>query len=184
AAVVSDDLADAFGLGGDYLEESVRWALGLRSERPDGIPAMAASLRLEDALRGFLAEQGTKYVPKEQLWRLVGGALRLRLTAYSLAGLPHPSVDPDPARGRLGEHSQRIARWYGDLAAELRRPTADRPIVTPEPHGPYPSDDVPAEHLSCTLWVGEHLRHLSEHLEDLTGPAAAVADRRATPWWR
>ena len=46
---------------------------------------MSASLRLDDALRGLMTEQGTKRVAKEQLWRLVGSTMRLRLTAHSLA---------------------------------------------------------------------------------------------------
>ena len=35
----------------------------------------------------FLAEQGTKRVPKRDLWTLVMATTRVRLTATSLAGL-------------------------------------------------------------------------------------------------
>jgi uncharacterized membrane protein YccC len=186
SAVVGDDLADAFRHGGAYLQSAVGWALGQRAERPDAAPAITAALRLDDALRGFLAEQGTKSVPKEHLWRLVGGALRLRLTAYSLAGLPQPSVDSDPVRPRLVERADQLAQWYGALATQVGHadPAGTDPLRPPADYGPYPLDGVPAEHISCTLWVGEHLRHLAEHIPELSVPAAEVAARRAAPWWR
>jgi uncharacterized membrane protein YccC len=59
AAVVGDDLSDAFRIGADYLREAVDWALGTRTEPPgDGPAAVTAAVRLDEALRGFLAEQG------------------------------------------------------------------------------------------------------------------------------
>src|SRR5690348_11034929 len=90
AGVVGDDLADAFRHGAAYLTEAVDWALGTRHEPPGaGAAAVTAGIRLDEALRGFLAEQGAKRVSKEDLWMLVMASMRLRLTAYSLAGL-HP----------------------------------------------------------------------------------------------
>jgi uncharacterized membrane protein YccC len=185
AAVVGNDLADSFRSGSRYLTHAVDWALGARHDSPDAAPAVIAALRLDDALRGFLAEQGTKKIPKEHLWRLVGGAMRLRLTAYSLAGLPSPSVDLDPARDALGAQAELLAAWYERLATQLGSTEhADTTPLAPPVDGPYPADGVPAEHLSCTLWVGEHLRHLTAHLTELTEPAAEIANRRSAPWWR
>jgi hypothetical protein len=34
------------------------------------------------------------------------------------------------------------------------------------------------------LWVHEHLEHLSEHAQAITGPATHVAEQRRQPWWR
>ena len=91
ASVVGDDLADAFRRGAAYLTQAVDWALGTRADPPDaGAAAVTAGIRLDEALRGFLAEQGTKRVSKEDLWILVMASMRLRLTAYSLAGLQEP----------------------------------------------------------------------------------------------
>ena len=71
-AVVGDDLADAFRRGAAYLTQAVDWALGTRADPPDaGAAAVTAGIRLDEALRGFLAEQGTKRVSKEDLWMLV-----------------------------------------------------------------------------------------------------------------
>ena len=91
ASVVGDDLADAFRRGAAYLTQAVDWALGTRDEPPDaGSAAVTAGIRLDEALRGFLAEQGAKRVSKEDLWMLVMASTRLRLTAYSLAGMRAP----------------------------------------------------------------------------------------------
>src|SRR6202043_1698126 len=66
AAVVGDDLADAFRSGASYLTQAVDWACGLRESEPDGaIAASTAASRLDDALRSFIAEQGTKHVEKQ-----------------------------------------------------------------------------------------------------------------------
>jgi hypothetical protein len=32
--------------------------------------------------------------------------------------------------------------------------------------------------------VGEHLHHLAERGQAITGPAAKVAELRQLPWWR
>ncbi len=185
-SIVGDDLADAFRSGSAYLVRAVDWALGERHEPVDAVPAVAAAVRLDDALRGFLAEQGTKRVPKQDLWRLVSGTMRLRLTAFSLAGLPNPSVDADPARTDLVARAKALQDWYGQLAAQVGHADQQAPheLTPPQLAGPVEGDGVPAEHLSCTLWVGEHLRHLSDHLDELTYPAVEIAGRRSEPWWR
>ena len=92
AGVVGDDLADAFRRGGSYLSESMDWILGRSPARPtSGLATVSAAIRLDDSLRGLLAEQGTKHIPKEHLWRLVGATMRLRS--------PHtPSRGPTPPR--------------------------------------------------------------------------------------
>ncbi len=87
-AVVGDDLADAFRRGAEYLTQAVDWCLGLRQEVPDtSVAAITAGIRLDDALRGYLAEQGSKRLSKQDMWSLVMATMRLRLTANSLAGL-------------------------------------------------------------------------------------------------
>ena len=92
SSVVGDDLADAFRRGAAYLSQSVDWALGTRAEPPEaGAAAATAGIRLDEALRGFLAEQGAKRVSKEDLWMLVMASMRLRLTA-SRWGLKAPST--------------------------------------------------------------------------------------------
>ncbi|HEX3732554.1 MAG TPA: FUSC family protein, partial [Mycobacteriales bacterium] len=156
AGVVGEDLAESFHHGGTYLAQAVGWALGLRPQVPDAASyAVTAGLRLDDAVRGFLAEQGTKRMAKEDLWRLAGGALRLRLIAHSLAGLPHPVEDPDPTRAALGAQAEQLACWYSRLAAHVGRPGDGEPARLESPRLPSPvngaAQDGPAHHLSCAL---------------------------------
>ncbi len=134
SSIVADDLADAFHEGGIYLVQATSWAVGSRPARPDaGIRAVNAGLRVDDALRGFLAEQGTKHVPKEHVWRLVGGALRIRLTAQSLSNLPPPSRSATPAVSRW---SRRPPAWRDGVmispailgGRRLRRPESSPPL--------------------------------------------------------
>jgi hypothetical protein len=88
SSVVGDDLADAFRSGAAFLTQAVDWALSELMVPPAAsIAAVSAGIRLDDAVRGFLTEQGSKKLGKEDLWTLVNSATRLRLTAHSLAGL-------------------------------------------------------------------------------------------------
>jgi uncharacterized membrane protein YccC len=185
-SLVADDLADAFRSGGAYLSDAAHWALGLREEAPTAISAITAGIRLDDAVRGFLAEQGAKRIPKENLWRLSAGALRARLTAHSLAGLPHPQLAPDPMRVVLGDLAGQLAAWYDHLASRLDRTNhGSVPILAPpEFQLPTTPDGPSVPDLSWTLWVGEHLRHVTLRLDELVEPAGTVADQRHRPWWR
>ena len=124
SSVVGDDLADAFRTGAMYLTQAVEWVSGLAAQVPDGATAaVTAGVRLDDALRGLLAEQGTKHVRKEDLWRLVGGSLRLRLTAHAVAGLPHlDGAGTDASRAVLIERTAMLQAWYDNLAAHVDRP--------------------------------------------------------------
>jgi hypothetical protein len=131
-------MADAFRVGAAYLTESVDWALGIRHDPPDAGPAtVTAGIRLDEALRGFLAEQGAKHLPKSDLWTLVMATMRLRLTAYSLAGLKGPMPLPQHqnpsiayAKTMLTEATAELAAFYERVAVLVGRPAA-RDVVLP-----------------------------------------------------
>ena len=117
AAVVGDDLADAFRSGAAYLRQAIEWAAGLRGAEPDGAMAAAvAGQRLDEALRGYLAEQGSKKLAKQDLWRLVGGSLRLRLTARAVADLPGDADALAAARQPLEDRELVVPGLQGDRA--------------------------------------------------------------------
>jgi hypothetical protein len=179
--VVGDDLADAYRAGATYLTEAVEWVSGLPARAPDAARAAAvtAGFRVDDALRGLLAEQGTKHIRKEDLWRLVGGSMRLRLTAHAVAGLPRvEAAGASPAA--LNERTAALESWYDSLAAQLDRPrgraiaTLQAPALTE-----YTTASSPR-----AVWLCEHLSHLSDHLGELVVPATRVAEVRRRPWWR
>ncbi|MGZ4187802.1 MAG: FUSC family protein, partial [Solirubrobacteraceae bacterium] len=123
-SVVGDDLADAYRTGALYLTQAVEWVSGFAARAPDGArAAVTAGVRLDDALRGLLAEQGSKRIRKEDLWRLVGGSLRLRLTAHAVAGLPRVEGHATGASPTvLNERTAMLQAWYDNLAAQVDRP--------------------------------------------------------------
>jgi uncharacterized membrane protein YccC len=142
SSVVGDDLADAFRRGAAYLTQAVDWALGTRADPPDaGAAAVTAGIRLDEALRGFLAEQGAKRVSKEDLWMLVMASMRLRLTAYSLAGLQapgnmrhHKGRGAAYARTTLAHATVDLTGFYERIAVLVGRPVAGQvllPVTVP-----------------------------------------------------
>jgi uncharacterized membrane protein YccC len=184
AAVVGDDLADAYRSGAAYLRQAVDWAAGLRSTEPDAaLGAAAAGARLDEALRGLLAEQGTKHVGRRALWRLVGGSLRLRLTARAIAELPGDAAAIHGVRDTLERHTDTLGAWYDQLAGLVGRPNQIAPReLQPPSFAAAPTDGAVGSYYG--IWLCEHLSHLGEHLEELVQPAAEVAEIRRRPWWR
>jgi uncharacterized membrane protein YccC len=209
---VGDDLADAFRRGAAYLTQAVDWSLGLRPQVPDtAFAAVTAGIRLDDALRLFLAENGTKRVPKEDLWRLVMATMRLRLTAHSLAILPartgrDGAARPPNADGRdagvgasatLRGVTADLADFYERVAVEVGPPRRDQsqsaPVAVPDLHAVEDSEEPDGaaspvaagpRYYARALWVREHLQHLGDHAQDIPVPAQRVAQMRRVPWWR
>ncbi len=199
--LVADNLADAFRAGAGYLVQAVDWALGLRDDEPDtAADAVTASTRLDDALRGYLAEQGAKRLGKDDLWQLVLATTRLRLTAHSLAG-PRLTASwdgpMDGPRERLRQRAAELADFYDRIAAQLAGPgsVAATPDTVPPPGDAVAPENVAVAELMATagagaptvwiaLWVHEHLHQLDSNAEEITGPAQRLAAIRQQPWWR
>jgi Fusaric acid resistance protein-like len=200
-SVVGDDLADAYRRGGAYLTQAVDWVLGERGIAPDtAAAAVTAGTRLDDALRGYLAEQGSKRMNRADLSMLVMASLRLRLTAHTLAGLRHVPQNERPvprsryddgARAELRGAAALLSQFYGQIATAVGRPAragagtggTDAAVsAVTLPPGALAAGPV-ARHPRL-MWVREHLYHLGEHTEALTEPAARIAGVRRRPWWR
>jgi hypothetical protein len=174
-----------FTTGARYLDQAVGWALGSRPEPPEGgVAAVAAAVRLDDALRGYLTEQGSKRVSKEDLWHLVGAALRLRLTAASLAGLV-PAPELTPKGELLGGEAATLSAWYRTVATHIAR--AEPPFLSAL--SPSEADfekrelGDPKAH-RCLLDVAYHVRHLRAHHAVIIEPAARISALQHRPWWR
>ena len=188
ASLVGDDLADSYRLGALYLREAVDWVCGSRPEPPQGGPAaLTAGERLDVALRAFLAEQGTKHIGKEELWRLIGGTLRLRLTAYAVAGLPRRLRARDGSLARDHCAARRSAaellRRARDPARASRGPALEH-LSAPARDDASADGDPGAEHSRQTIWLVENLEAVTGHLEELISPAERIASIRRRPWWR
>jgi uncharacterized membrane protein YccC len=184
SSVVGDDLADAYRAGAAYLSQAIEWVSGRRPHEPAGASdAVTAGLRLDEALRGFLAEQGTKHIAKEELWRLVGGTMRLRLTAHAVAGLPRDGRASGAAHAALERQAELLGRWYEQLATQVDRPRGQPVEVLEAPS--FERAELDGSSLSRHgIWMREHLDHLAEHLGELVHPAARLAEVRRRPWWR
>jgi hypothetical protein len=203
-SVVGDDLADAFRSGGAYLTQAVDWVLGESGAAPDtAAAAVTAGIRLDDALRGYLTEQGSKRMNRADLSILMMASLRLRLTAHTLAGLRHipaSSQDERPVpgsryddgiRAELRRAASLLSQFYGQIAtavgrharAEAGKDGTDVAII-PVTLPPGALAAEPFARHPRLMWVREHLYHLGEHTEALTRPAARIAEVRRRPWWR
>jgi uncharacterized membrane protein YccC len=166
SSVVADDLADAFRSGAAYLTQAVEWALSELMVPPSAaLAAASAAIRLDDAVRGFLTEQGSKKASKEDLWALVNASTRLRLTAHTLAGLrtETPAAKGDfggaclplagseeyagaPACVGLRSATASLVGFYGAIADEVSRPGHDQlsPVPLPAMVGPAMPRHEPA----------------------------------------
>jgi uncharacterized membrane protein YccC len=204
AAVVGDDLADAFRRGAVYLTQAVTWVLGPRGQPPDtAVAAVTAGIRLDEAIRGYLAEQGAKRVTKEDLWSLVMATTRLRLTAHSLASLRGPGPRADPAGPAVGDGhpgqvhdtlrrlTAELAGFYDRVAVEVgppgrgtTGPPTDPAIDDPDWQRLLASTDPAAHSGPHALWVRDHLQHLGAQVQAITAPAMRLAEQRRIPWWR
>jgi uncharacterized membrane protein YccC len=201
SAVVGDNLADALRAGAGYLVEATRWVLGLPVRDPgQSAAAIAAGIRLDDAVRGFLTEQGSKRLDKQDLLTLAMSSLRLRLTAHSLASLPGleaargqaagPPVGAE-VRDLLTRDSVTLADFYNQLADQVDKPGrgAGSPPGVQVPgvasqRLAEPATAGPAHFHPEALWVRDHLIHLGSHSAALIEPARRLAALRRTPWWR
>jgi uncharacterized membrane protein YccC len=182
APLVDDDYRSA----AEYLREAIAWVCGRSHEPPtSGSSAPTASQRLEEGVRGLLAEQGTKHLSREELWRLIGGTLRLRLTAHSVAALPRSCANHPPSLDAIEARADALVDWYRELAVTVgeRRGRPEVPLALPDASDGLAAGDGCATSRGV-VWLGEHLDHLTENARGLIAPAKHVAAVRRRPWWR
>jgi uncharacterized membrane protein YccC len=149
-AALGRALADAFVTSSGYLGDAVD-RLTSATRPVDTVTAQrsvhSAYLRLDDAYRQFLAEQGAKVAPVETIAGLFTGSNRLRLAAYMLSALPATTTE----RGQAQLESVAIAgavlrdsyaashRWYEEFAELLSN---RRSSLDPLPAGAETLHDV------------------------------------------
>jgi uncharacterized membrane protein YccC len=201
AAALRRALSEAYADSADYLARAVDFGMRcceVSSTSPaaptdDAARAAAATQRLDDALRGYLAERGAKPVPLVEVTRLVTGVVSLRLAADAILDLwQHgdgaATGDRSAARHQLLALSEQVKHWYEDLAASLAAGGA--------PREPLPDDKVADERLVAAvrrdlrvddgeatataarmIWTGDHLDAVRRLQELIVGPARVVAER-------
>ena len=138
AAALGQALADAYTHSARFLAAAVRFGIGTcdtgSAPQPaptdESVEAAAASRRLDDAYRGYLAERGAKPLPLAEVTGLVTGVAGLRLAAEAVLDLWRqagvtPGADRAAARRELLAGADALTGWYEDFAAALsgdRRP--------------------------------------------------------------
>jgi uncharacterized membrane protein YccC len=196
SGVVGDNVAQALRAGAAQLKHATARALGLAAaSEGEAMAAVAAAARLDDAIRGYLTEQGSKRLDKQDLFTLSMSALRLRLTADSLASLPAGPAFGHPigtaVQNDLVHESGVLADFFDAIAAQVARPShrngqlaeVAAPPLFPEGVAPLCAEG-PEHYHPDALWVRDHLSHLSVHAPELVGPAERLAALRRRPWWR
>ncbi|MET9221842.1 FUSC family protein [Streptomyces sp. NPDC003300] len=125
-------LADAYEEGAHYLRGAIQYGVA-RCDAAAPAPATpqderrraaAASRRLDDAFRGFLAERGTKHIPLADVTTLITGVAALRLTSDAILDLWERETvtsqeDRTAARGEILYAGTLLVDWYEAAARAL-----------------------------------------------------------------
>ena len=202
-AALGTAIAESYRLSGQYLRDAIDFVAGRRPEPEMHGAAQAASLRLDDALRQYLAERGAKRMQLEGITALANGATRLRLAAYAVTGLgiTYPDTEPDvpdPILDRpitvLRDRTGQITTWFGGLADVLAGARNTAPPVETEPSEASFLDIVlpavdrcgdpdRAARAERLLWSGQYVGDVSQVRSGLVAPANEIGMRRKIPWW-
>src|SRR5205823_4310544 len=114
-AALRETVAEAYATGADYLAA----AAVSGDTAPARLMAGAATRRLDDTYRQFLAERGHERLDMGLVSTLITGATRVRLAAYSLMSMAFEAGAWHP--GRELEHEATALRgWYLSLAESIR----------------------------------------------------------------
>jgi uncharacterized membrane protein YccC len=204
AAALGTALAESYRRSGQYLRDSVDFVAGRRRSAPEMHgAAQAASLRLDDALRQYLAERGAKHVQLGGITALANGATRLRLAGYAVTGLAiaYPDSESEVADSALDgpiaalrDRTNAITSWYVQLADVLDGVRESAPIVTDDapdesfldivlPAVDRCGDPDRAARAERLLWSGQYVGDVSRVRPSLIGPANQISIRRKMPWW-
>ncbi|MGH8960039.1 MAG: FUSC family protein [Jatrophihabitantaceae bacterium] len=197
--------ADAYRASAEYLRQSIDDLLGRRAQPAgSGEVALAAGDRLDDALRQYLAERGTKHVPLQSVTTLANGASRLQLAGTAIARLRQDAPDRqvavpdsglDAPLALLEKRGEQVTSWYSALADGL---DGSGPAVPPAddaadrqsflevvlPAIDRCDDRDRATRAEQLLWSGQYLGDVDRLRDDLLLPAGQVAAVRARSWWR
>jgi hypothetical protein len=202
-AALREALATAYADSATYLDTAIEFGmLCCDGKRTNPAPptdaatrAVAASRRLDDAFRSYLAERGAKPVPLAEVSSLVTGVAALRLTADAVLDLwqrdAHQAEgDRTAARAELLQTSGRIHGWYDDLAAGLADRNdvpaplapdegADGRFVDAVRHDLLGGDGNATATAVRMIWTGDHLDAARRLQTALVGPARAAIDQSA-----
>ena len=196
-------LAQAYADGAGYLASTVRFGMSrgdpstpaLPAPAGDAARAAAASRRLDDAFRTYLAERGAKRIPLAGVAGLVTGVAGLRLETDAVLDLwrgDDGQADGDLAAARqeiLGT-AERVTAWYDDLAAtmitggELPQPlahdqAADGRLVQAVRRDLLGDDGRASATAVRMIWTGDYLDVARRLQAAIISPARTTAGQTA-----
>jgi uncharacterized membrane protein YccC len=182
ATALGRALSNAYVDSATYLAAAVRFG-AVRGAPPtaEAIRAAAASRRLDDTFRGYLAERGSKPLPLADVTSLVTGVVGLRLAGDAVLDLwrDGDGAAGDPARRELVAGGELIAGWYAGLAASLvGRGPVPEPTTRDERADQRLVDALgrePGGTAVRTIWTGDHLDAARRLQETLVPPARTLA---------
>ena len=191
-------LAEAYADGAGYLASTVRFGMSRGEEGAPALPAVAgdatraaaASRRLDDAFRTYLAERGTKRLPLADVAGLVTGVVGLRLEADAVLDLwrddGQEGSDIAAARQEIVGTAERVTGWYDDLATivitggELPQlvaqdQAADGRLVRAVRRDLLGKDGRASATAIRIIWTGDHLDVVRRLQAAIISPARATA---------
>jgi uncharacterized membrane protein YccC len=196
AAALGFALDAAYRSSARYLTRAVDVGLdgGGEGVRTESLTAIAASSRLDDAFRQYLAERGAKRVPLAEASSLVTGTVALRLAGDAVVELWRGVDGHTPrlaATGReVSASAAELERWYDELGATLSQHGA----AVPEPTSAV---DFGADRWAAALasesgtdneaaavrvvWTADHL-DAARRLQPRLVQAARMAAGRGGSW--
>lgn len=205
-AALSTAMSEAYTASAAFLRAAIRSVTTSEASeiRSVELTASAAGLRLDDALRQYLAEKGPKQVPLESVTKLGNGATRLRLAGSAIKELRLAAPGGQIAGGDadaldapaavLGRRGDAVTEWYARLATEIsgRNGTVPDPglgqtdsfldVVLPSVE--RCGDPDRAARAERLLWAGQYLGDVDQLRPSLVRPANEVATARRRPWWQ
>ena len=203
APALRQALAQAYADGAGYLASTVRsgtsrgdpGAPALPALADDAARAAAASRRLDDAFRTYLAERGAKRFPLADAAGLVTGVAGLRLEADAVLDLwrgddGQAGGDAAAARHEILGTAERVTGWYDGLATtmitggELSQPlahdkAADGRLVRAVQRDLLGDDGRASATAVRMIWTGDHLDVICRLQAAIISPARATAGQPA-----
>ena len=197
AAALGDALSQAYVASANYLARAVEYGMsrcdgsGPAPPPPsaEAVEAAAASRRLDDTFRGYLAERGSKRVPMAEATSLVGGVAGLRLAGDAVLDLwqrdDPAGGDRQAARRELLANARQMTGWYDGFAASLsghgsvpeplaRDRLAETRLVEAVGHDLRDSDGQATATAVRMIWTGDHLDAARRLQASLVEPARAA----------
>jgi hypothetical protein len=203
APALRQALAEAYADGAGYLASTVRSGMSRADPSTPASPALAgdaaraaaASRRLDDAFRTYLAERGAKRFPLADVTGLVTGVVGLRLEADAILDLwrgddGQAGSDVAAARHEILGTAERVTGWYDGLAStmitggELPEPlahdtTADGRLVQAVRHDLLGDDGRASATAVRMIWTGDRLDVVRRLQAAIISPARATARQPA-----